>query len=120
MEWRLLRTRRLTLLADFLGRTLFDAGVVELETKTFPFRPGAGSTPNGGSADELDQPAHRSAGRTAGIARREITSRCRWARRASNTMPGTNLLANANFLFPINDAGLRDRLDVRVRDRLRL
>ncbi len=63
---------KLTLLADFLGRTLFDAGVVELETKTFPFRAGAASTPsNDAIADELDQPGHRSAVRATGIARRK-------------------------------------------------
>ena len=36
---------KLTLLADFIGRTQFNAGDIELQTKTYPFRPGTASNP---------------------------------------------------------------------------
>ena len=75
---------KLTLLADFLGRTLFSAGEVELETKTYPFRPGTASNPT------------RCHCRRARLTRSPVSrtsnwdcatgiSRSCWARQASNT-----------------------------------
>ena len=63
---------KLTLLADFLGRTLFDAGVSRARDQDFSFPPWSRfQSSNGASADELDQPGHRSAVRATGIARRK-------------------------------------------------
>jgi hypothetical protein len=100
---------KLTLLADFLGRTLFDAGIVELETKTFPFRSGAGSNPataplQTSSANPITGQPYEQLGLRDGNLSLMLGSA------GFKYNAGTNLLVNANVLFPITDAGLRDRL----------
>jgi Putative MetA-pathway of phenol degradation len=100
---------KLTILGDFLGRTLFGAGTLELETRTFPFRPGAGSTPptalqtsttnpaTGGPYEQLVLDPDSSLNLLLGAAGFKFNA-------------ATNLLLNGNILFPLSDAGLRDRL----------
>jgi hypothetical protein len=100
---------KLTLLADVLGRTLFDAGIVELETKTFPFRAGAGSTPatapvQTSSTNPLTGQPYEQLGLRDGNLSLLLGSA------GFKFNAGTNLLVGANVLFPITDAGLRDRL----------
>jgi hypothetical protein len=99
---------RLTLLADFLGRTLMDAGKVELETKTFPFRAGAGAT----AAQQLQTSANNP---ITGEPYRQLALHTG----NLNLMLGstgfklnaaTNLLIMGSVLFPLNNSGLSDYL----------
>jgi hypothetical protein len=101
---------KLTLLADFLGRTLLDAGVVELETKTFPFRAGAGSNATAPLQTSSANPITGQPYEQLGLRDGNLSLLLGSAGLKFNA--GTNLLVNANVLFPINDAGLRDRLTI--------
>lgn len=99
---------RLTLLADFLGRTLFDAGKIELETKTFPFRLGAGAAgtvplQTSSSNPITGQPYRQLALQPGNLSL--LLGSTGFKFNAS-----TNTLIMANVLFPLNNAGLRDRL----------
>jgi hypothetical protein len=100
---------KLTLLADFLGRTLIDAGTLELETRTFDFRAGAASNPataplqTSSTNPITGQPYEQ-------LALREGNLSLLLGSAGFKYNAGTNLLVNANVLFPITDAGLRDRL----------
>jgi hypothetical protein len=100
---------RLTILADFLGRTLIDAGTVELEPRTFEFRPGAAAlgsvTPRTSTINPLTGEPYRQLALEAG---RNLTLLLGSAGFKFNA--ATNLLVMANVLFPLNSAGLRDRL----------
>jgi hypothetical protein len=100
---------KLTLLADFLGRTLLSAGTLELETRTYPFRPGAASAPptplqtsstnpaTGEPYEQLILQPDNSLSLLLGSAGLKFNA-------------ATNLLITGNVLFPLTDAGLRDRL----------
>jgi hypothetical protein len=101
---------RLTLLADFLGRTLMDAGKVEVETKTFQFRAPASAT----GADRLEtstaNPITGQPYRQLGLQSGNLSLMLGSTGFKFNA--ATNLLVMANVLFPLSDAGLRDRLTV--------
>jgi hypothetical protein len=99
---------KLTILGDFLGRTLMDAGTLELETKTFPFRAGVGSVPpvplqpsttNPVTGQPYDQLALQSGNLSLLLGSTGLKFNA-----------AANLLVTANVLFPLTDAGLRDRL----------
>lgn len=99
---------KLTLLADFIGRTLFDAGDIELETKTFPFRAGAGSNATVPLQTSSTNPVTGQPYEQLGLRDGNLSLLLGAAGFKYNA--GTNLLLNANVLFPLTDAGLRDRL----------
>ena len=87
---------RLTLVADLLGRTLIDAGRLEMATKTFEFQTQTPApAPLMTAFDEFDpRPGHLNLMLgTAGF----------------KFNPGGNLLISANALFPVTDSGLRSR-----------
>ena len=101
---------RLTLLADFLGRTLMDAGKVELETKTFPFRvrsdaDASVALQNSTINPLTEEPYRQLALRSGNLAQALGSTGFKFNAR-------TNLLVMANVLFPLNSAGLSDRLTV--------
>ena len=75
---------KLTLLADFLGRTLFNAGSIELQTKTYPFRPGTASNPTTRQCRRA-RPTRSPVSRTSNSNCATEISRSCWALRASNT-----------------------------------
>ena len=100
---------KLTILADILGRTLFGAGKVDLETKTFPFRAGTGSTPataplQTSSINPLTGQPYEQLGLRDGDLNLVLGSA------GFKYNAGTNLLLNANILFPITNGGLRDTM----------
>jgi len=99
---------KLTILADFIGRTLFDAGDLELETKTFPFRAGAGSNATAPLQTSSTNPVTGQPYEQLGLRDGNLSLLLGTAGFKYNA--GTNLLLNANNLFPLTDAGLRDRL----------
>jgi hypothetical protein len=97
---------KVTILADFLGRTLFDAGDIELETKTFPFRMGAGAA---GTAPLMTSSTNPATGQPyEQLALREGNLSLLLGSAGVKVNVATNLLINANVLFPLTDAGLRD------------
>ena len=103
---------KLTLLADFLGRTLFDAGDIELETKTFPFRAGAASNATAPLQTSSTNPITGQPYEQLGLRDGNLSLLLGSAGVKFNA--ATNLLLNAHILFPITDAGLRDRLTYAV------
>jgi hypothetical protein len=99
---------RLTILGDVLGRTLFDAGKVELEAKTFPFRVGSGApgtdpVQTSATNPNTGQPYRQLALRDGNLSL--LLGAAGFKFNAANS-----LLVSANFLFPLNNAGLNDRL----------
>jgi hypothetical protein len=100
---------KLTILADILGRTLIDAGVLEVESKAFPYRVGAAA---GAAAPVQISNSHPLTGQPY----RQLTlQRYRDLELLLGSAgfkfnPTGNLLVGANILFPLTDAGLRDRL----------
>lgn len=100
---------RLTILADVLGRTLVDAGVLEVDLKTFPYREGVTA---GTAAPVRFSSSHPLTGQPY----RQLTLQ---RYRDLNLVLGStgfkfnprgNLLVGASILFPLTDAGLRARL----------
>lgn len=98
---------RLTLLADLLGRTLFDAGQIELETKTFAFSPVIGPSTAPLLTSRINpvtgQPYRQLALRSGNLS-------LAFGAVGLKFNAGTNLLVTGSVLFPFTDAGLRDRL----------
>ena len=98
---------RVTVLADFLGRTLFDAGKIDLETKTFPFRTGAatvgGATQTSSTNPLTGQPYQQ-------LALQDGNLSLLWGSTGVKFAAATNFLVMAYVLFPLNSAGLRDNL----------
>jgi hypothetical protein len=97
---------KLTILADVLGRTLKDAGDLNLEAKSFRFLP----TPTATSiATSTTNPL-------TGLPYQELAFQR--GRNLTLTLgstglkynPSGNLLIAANVLFPLSNAGLRDKL----------
>jgi hypothetical protein len=99
---------RLTLLGDFVGRTLLDAGHVHLESKTFQFRPGAASGAAVPPQTSSTNPATGEPYRQLALTEGHLVTLFGSAGFKFNA--AGNLLVCANFLFPIYNAGLRDRL----------
>jgi hypothetical protein len=101
---------KLTILADMLGRTLFGAGKVDLETKTYPFRPGTASNPNTVPAVQTSSinPVTGEPYEQLGLRDGHLNLVLGSAGIKYNA--GTNLLLNANILFPITNGGLRDTM----------
>jgi hypothetical protein len=101
---------QLTIIGDVLGRTLIDAGKIEAETKTFQYRPGAaspGTTPlQTSSVNPLTNAAYRQLALTPGHLNLALGA----AGVKYNPFP--KVLLSGNVLFPLTDAGLRDRLTV--------
>jgi hypothetical protein len=100
---------RLTLLGELLGRTQFDAGKIDLETRTFAYRVGSGV---GASAPEVTStinPITEEPYRQLALqAENNLSILLGSAGLKFNA--STNLLVAGHVLFPINNAGLRDRL----------
>jgi Putative MetA-pathway of phenol degradation len=99
---------RLTLLADFIGRTLFDAGNIELESRTFTFRVGAAAgatTPQQTSSTNpiTGEPYRQLALRSGNLSQLLGATGFKFN-------VASNLLVMAHVLFPFNDAGLTDRM----------
>ncbi len=101
---------KLTVIGDFLGRTLFDAGKIGLENRTFPVRVGSSSdatvplqissiNPNtGGPYSQLALTSGNLSQMLGAVGFKY------------NAAP--NMLFMTNFLFPLNSAGLNDRLTI--------
>ena len=109
VEWSIVAHPKLTILGDILGRTLFGAGKVDLETKTFPFRAGTGSTPataplQTSSINPVTGQPYEQLGLRDGDLNLVLGSA------GFKYNAGTNLLVNANILFPITNGGLRDTM----------
>jgi hypothetical protein len=98
---------RLTLLFDFLGRTLLDAGTVEVQTKTYQFRQPAGAVDTPLQTSTFN-PVTGQPYRQLALQSGDLTLTLGAAGFKFNA--ATNLLVSANILFPLNNAGLRDRL----------
>ena len=100
---------RVTILADFLGRTLLDAGTIELQTRTFQFRPGAAAPvttpPVTSTVNPLTGEPYRQLALQNGTNLSLLLGSTGVKFNAA-----TNLLVTANVLFPLTNAGLRDRL----------
>ncbi len=99
---------RLTILADFLGRTLIDAGDLELETKSFPFRVGTTAPITAPIQTSVTnpltgQPYSQLALQSGNLSL--LLGSTGFKFNAAN-----NLLVAANVLFPLSNKGLRDRL----------
>jgi hypothetical protein len=101
---------RLTILGDILGRTLFDAGKVDLETKTYPFRPGTASNPNTVPAVQTSSTNPVTGQPYEQLALRDGDLNLVLGSVGFKYNAGTNLLVNGNVLFPITDGGLRDTM----------
>jgi hypothetical protein len=95
---------KLTILADFLGRTLIDAGNLELEARQFQFRNSAGVLQPPSTTNPLTgQPYEQ-------LALREGNLSVLLGSTGFKFNPTGNLLVGANVLFPLNSAGLTDHL----------
>jgi hypothetical protein len=99
---------KVTVLADFIGRTLFDAGNLELETRTFPFRAGAGSNTTVPAQTSTTNPLTGQPYEQ--LALRDGNLSLLLSAFGVKFNPATNLLLNANVLFPLTDSGLRDQM----------
>ena len=100
---------RLTLLGEILGRTMLDAGQIELATRTFTYRVGStapGSAPEvTSSINPLTEEPYRQLALQPGNNLSILLGSTGFKFNAS-----ANLLVATHVLFPINNAGLRDRL----------
>jgi Putative MetA-pathway of phenol degradation len=101
---------KVTIIGDLLGRTLIDAGKIELETKTFPFRPGAGA--NAAVPLQTSSTNPHTGGPYEQLALRSGALSLLLGAAGVKFNAATNLLLQANVLFPLNDAGLQDHLTV--------
>ena len=100
---------KVTILADFIGRTLFSAGDIELQTKTYPFRPGTASNPTNAQVQtSTTNPITGQPYEQLELFDGNLSLLLGAAGVKYNA--ATNLLLNANILFPLTSAGLRDRL----------
>jgi hypothetical protein len=101
---------KLTVIGDFLGRTLIDAGTVNAEPKSFRYREGAGAPATAplltSSTNPVTNLAYRQLALTPGNLNLQLGST------GFKFNPGGNLLVTGNLLFPLNKAGLRDRVTV--------
>lgn len=104
---------RLTLLGEIVGRTMLDAGKINLENRTFPYR--VGSTA-GATAPELtstinpitEQPYQQLA------LQPDHNLSILLGAAGFKFNAAANLLVAGQVLFPITNAGLRDRLTVAI------
>jgi hypothetical protein len=98
--------RRLTVVADVLGRTLFDGGNVEAEEKSFQFREGAGAAATvpvlTSSTNPLTSQPYRQLTLTPGNLNLALGAV------GFKFNAGGTVLVNANVLFPLTKGGLRD------------
>jgi hypothetical protein len=101
---------RLTILGDILGRTLFDAGKVDVETKTYPFRPGTASNPNTVPAVQTSSTNPVTGQPYEQLALRDGDLNLVLGSVGFKYNAGTNLLVNGNILFPITNSGLQDTM----------
>ena len=99
---------RLTLLADVLGRTLFDAGKVGLQTKTFAFRTPSGADTSVGLQTSSINPNTGAPYEQLALRAGDLTQVLGSTGFKYNA--GPNLLLVGNILFPLNNQGLRDRV----------
>ena len=104
---------KLTLLLDLVGRTLFNAGDIALETKTFQFRSPADALAPAPLQTSSTNPVTGQPYEQLGLRVGENLSLLLGAAGLKFNV-GTNLLVNANVLFPITDAGLRDRMTIAI------
>jgi hypothetical protein len=100
--------KRVTIVGDILGQTLFDAGTVAPESKTYQFRPGAGSSSavplETSTVNPLTGNAYRQLALTSGNLNLPL------ATAGAKVNVARNLLFTGNVLFPLTNGGLRDRL----------
>jgi hypothetical protein len=99
---------RVTILGDLLGRTLMDAGDVEVETKSFPFRVGAGAIGTAPVLTSTTNPITGEAYRQLALQPGNLSLLLGSTGVKFNAV--RNLLVTANVLFPLTKGGLRDRL----------
>lgn len=102
-------TPRLTLLGDIIGRTLLDAGTLESEQLTFQYREGS-TTPATAplltsSTNPLTGQPYRQLALSSGHLNVLLG-----AVGFKYNLRNTDVLLAGNLLFPLNNAGLRDRL----------
>jgi hypothetical protein len=101
---------KVTILADFLGRTLMDAGSVDLESRSFPYRTGAGAAGAAPLQTSTTNPLTGQPYQQLALHPGHMTLLLGSAGVKFN--PATNLLVMGNVLFPLNNEGLRDNLTV--------
>jgi hypothetical protein len=100
---------RLTLLGELVGRTMLDAGKIELENRTFTYRVGSAAN---ASAPELTSnlnPITQEPYRQLSL-RAENNLSILLGSAGFKFNAAANLLLAGHVLFPISNAGLRDRL----------
>jgi Putative MetA-pathway of phenol degradation len=99
---------KLTVIGDFLGRTLFDAGSIELESRTFPFRVGSSADLNTPLQTSSINPNSGEPYRQLELKTGNLSQMLGALGFKYNVAP--NMLFMTNFLFPLNSSGLNDRL----------
>jgi hypothetical protein len=100
---------KVTVLADFLGRTLINAGDVQIETKSFQFRPGASADATTALQTSTTNPLTNQPYRQLALQRDRNLSLMLGAAGVKFN-PTRNVLVGANVLFPLTTGGLRDKL----------
>jgi hypothetical protein len=101
---------RLTLLADFLGRTFKDAGTVAAETKQYVYRPGAGADATVPTLVSQNNPVTNQPYRELALTPGNLHVLLGALGGKFNLSP--NLLLSGNVLFPLANNGLKDRLTI--------
>jgi hypothetical protein len=100
---------RLTIIGDLIGRTLIDAGRVEVESKQFQYRAGAGSIDTvplqTSSTNPLTGQPYQQLALTPGQNLNLVLGAI-----GAKFNVATNLLISGNALVPVTKGGLRDRL----------
>jgi len=101
---------KLTILGDFLGRTLFDGGKIELESRTFPVRVGSGADASVPLQTSTTNPISGEPYRQLALKTGNLSQMLGAVGFKYNA--GPNMLFMANVLFPFNSSGLNDRLTI--------
>ncbi len=111
-------TSRVTMSFDVLGRTLLDAGRMRLTQKTFDFTVSGGGTTGGGGGGGAGGGGGGRPPQPAQIQRVDRTElqffpgnlQLYLGAAGLRFNPWGTLLVSANLLFPLTEAGLRDRV----------
>lgn len=102
---------KLTVIGDILGRTLFDAGKIDLASRTFPVRVGSGADASvqlqTSSINPISGEPYRQLALQTGSNLSQMLGALGFKYNA-----GPNMLFMAHVLFPLNNAGLNDRLTI--------
>jgi hypothetical protein len=97
---------RVTVIADFIGRTLFDAGNIEAVTKSYQFRVGAGATAADPLQTSTTNPVSGQPYEQLELSPGNLNLLLGTIGAKINVAP--NLLLSGHVLFPFTKGGLRD------------